>query len=114
MIAIGIQALLGLAMLLLLFLPACLMIIASVRILKTVRDYSAILVAVGVVLLTIRSLDFLNTLFAARLLDPEDLATYAIYSAYVSQGLSFLGLLLIGVGLLRFSGKARSMVETGP
>ena len=102
------QILLGVLVVMLLFTPAPLLVFASIRVLRAVKDYSAILMAIGAVLLTIVSLDFLYSLFAALLFDPSDLATYSIYTVYLFKALNYVALLFIAVGLLRFSYKAKS------
>ena len=96
------QILLGVLVVMLLFTPALLLVFASIRVLRAVKDYSAILMAIGSVLLTIVSLDFLYSLFAALLFDPSELATYPIYTVYLFKALNYVALLFIAVGLLRF------------
>ena len=98
-----IQAIFGVVALVLLFLPAILLIVASVKIIKIVQDAFAVWIAMGAVLLTLTALEFLYSFFIALLLGPEEIASYAIYSIYLFKGMNYLALVLIGIGLLRFS-----------
>ncbi len=104
-----IQVAFGVIALILLFLPASLLIYASLRMIKTVESYSMILVAMGALLLTIVSLDFLYSFLLALAFGPEELATYALYSTYLFKGLNYLALLLISFGLLRLSKRIKTL-----
>ena len=89
--------------LLLLFIPPALLIFAAIKMLKVVKDYSGILIAIGAGILAVTSLDFLYTAVSGHLLDAQGLATYTIYTTYIFRGLNFVALILISIGLLRLS-----------
>lgn len=105
----NIQVALGVAGLILIFAPAGLLIIASIKVVKSMGDFSAVLIATGAVILTIVSLDFLYNFVIALLFGPEELAAFSLFGLYFFRGLNYLALLLIGVGLLRFSNRAKSL-----
>ena len=97
----------GVFTLVLLFLPATLLVLASVKVFRSIGSYSAVLIALGALLLTIGSLDFLFMYVIAFLYGPEELAAFALYTTYIFRGLNLLALLLIGFGLIVFCNRAR-------
>ncbi len=86
--------------LLLLFAPALLLIVAAVRLFGRTGGTASVLIAIGAVLLTLASLDFLYSIVIGVWLGPEALARFALLSVYVLNGANYLALILIGVGLL--------------
>ncbi len=99
----AIQAGFGVLALIVLFTPAGLLIYASVGLFRSKGGSAALLVAIGGVLLTVASLDFLYSFATALLLGPEELAAYSIIAVYVGRGLNYMALLLIGIGLVRLT-----------
>jgi hypothetical protein len=96
----NIHAALAVIALILLFAPALLLIVAAVRLFGRTGATASVLIAIGAVLLTLASLDFLYSTVIGVWLGPEALARFALVSFYVLKGANYLALLLIGVGLL--------------
>ena len=105
------QVALGVAAVVLVFAPAFILIIASVKVIRTMGGLSAVLIAIGAFLLTIVSLEFLYSYVVALMFGPEKLAAYTIFAFYLFKGLKYFALLLIGIGLIRFTNRAKSMTE---
>jgi len=76
------------------------LIVATVRLSGRPGGTASVVIAIGAVLLSLASLDFLYTMVVGVWLGPEALARFALLSVYVLKGANYLALVLIGVGLL--------------
>lgn len=103
----SIQTVLGLFGIFLLFAPACLLIYAAIKVSRVFGGMGAALIAIGAILLTISSLDFLYTFFVA-LIGAAELARFSIVSTYAFRAMNYIALLAIGFGLLTLTRRFRS------
>ena len=96
----GIQTVLGLLAITLLFAPACLLTYAAVKARTLIGGAGATLISCGAILLTVASLDFLYTFVVALIFGAPELARFSLISMYVFKAMNYLALLAIAFGLL--------------
>ena len=91
-------------------LPMGLLIAAAIQMLRTRLGTPAVLIAIGGVLLALKSLDFILYIVTAHH-GAEQVAAYAITAAYVGRIIEFAALLLIAIGMLQVASRLKSPSE---
>ena len=95
--------LLAVGFVIVMFIPVILLIWASLKLFKSANQTPLVLLSIGAILLGVASLDFLATFFTAFSHDAEALARYAVYASFAGGIFRYVGMLCIGIGLLRFA-----------
>lgn len=89
--------------------PAVLMMVAAVRYKRNVEDASGWIILVAGILFSVLTLGILQPFVLAILLrEPEKIAAASIVMAYAQPAITYLAVLLLGIGLWIRSGKLRS------
>ena len=82
-------------------LPAFLVLISSMRFKQVLGGLSSYAVVASSILFTLLSIDFLAPMFLTLILNmnAEEMAKISLALVYVKTGLSYIALLLLGIGL---------------
>lgn len=96
-----IKVIAALVFLALILLPACLIVVSSVRFKRLSGGASAYLILAAGILFAVLSLDFLAPLFFTLALNysAEELAETSVILIYVRVAANYVALLLLGIGL---------------
>ena len=99
----------------LVLLPACLIIVSSVRLKGLSGGTSAYMILAAGVLFAVLSLDFLAPLFLSLALNysAEDLAETSVVLIYVEVAANYVALLMLGLGLWNQSSLFRKALKEG-
>lgn len=92
----------------LIVVPTGLLIVAVIQMFRTRLGMPTILIAIGGVLLALKSLDFIFTI-AVTSFGAEQLAAYALGAVYVFKVVNFFALMLIATGMLQLANRLNSL-----
>ena len=112
---IVIKTIAGLIFLALILLPACLIIVSSIKFKGLSGGGSAYLILAAGILFAVLSLDFLAPVFLTLALNysAEELAQTSVILIYVKIAANYIALLLLGIGLWNQASLLRKYSEEG-